>query len=333
MGGKLLSKWGLPEKRIGRADYERIAREVEMKLLTQYPRAEALRTFSEKFSFGDADILVDVNNGEKPLLDFVKREFHPNPHKNGQTISFPLEGFQIDLISVGKENFEAARDYLAWECGMAMGVVASSLGLRFGWDGLHLKYPLNLISPELPAHEFFLVTLEKDPALIHILLGFDYIRFQQGFAAKEDLFEWLASSSYFDPKIFNLDELNSANRVRNSKRPTYNALVEWVRDKQAKSRPSKSEMREYVIQKYLHVKGEVEVKSSQIKKNKKRAAKFNGNLVKEVTGLEGPPLGKLIMEFKNVYSRAQSFEEYLDSRSAEEVRDVLKQFCFLRTAF
>jgi hypothetical protein len=331
MGGLLLPLWGLPEKRIGREDYERIAREVEMKLLTQYPRAEALRTFAMKENFGDLDVICDVNNGEKPLLDFVKREFHPSPHKNGQTISFPYENsFQVDLISVGKENFAVARDYLAWETGCAMGVVANAVGLRFGWDGLHLKYPLNLISPELPAYDFFLVTFEKDPGLIFTLLGFDYFRFQQGFAAKEDLFKWIEDSRYFDPKIFNLDELNSQNRIRNSKRPTYNALVEWVRDKEPKSRPSKSEMRDYIIRNYPHVQSVIGDKSAQIIKNKERAAKFNGNLVKETSGLEGPPLGKLIVEFKNVYSKAQTFEEYLDARSAEEVYKVLKQFCFLR---
>lgn len=333
MGGALLSLWGLPEKRIGKQDYERITREVETKLLTQYPRAEALRTFSEKSSFGDLDVICDVNNGENPLLDFVKQEFHPNPHKNGQTISFPLEGFQIDLISVGKENFAVARDYLFCENGMAVGVIGSVLGLKFGWDGLHLKYPLNLISPELPAHDFFLVTLEKDPFQIYDILGFDYARLQEGFATKQDLFKWIEDSRYFDPKIFNLDELQHKNRIRNAKRPTYNELVEYVKDKTPKPRPTKEEMRYTMNLWYPHMKFEVQAKSEQIIKNKERAAKFNGHIVRELTGLEGPPLGKLIMEFKNVYSKAQSFEEYLDSRSAEEVRDVLKQFCFLRTAF
>lgn len=322
--------WGLPEKRIGRADYERIAREVESKLLTQYPRAEALRTFSDKKDFGDLDCLVDVNNGEKPLLDFVKREFHPNPHKNGQTISFPYEGFQVDLISVGKENFEVARDYLAWESGMAVGVVANALGLRFGWDGLHLKYPLSLISPELPAHDFFLVALDKEPATIYTLLGFDYKRLQKGFRDKEEFFDWVCSSEFFDPRIFNLDELNHQNRIRNKKRPTYNALVDYVSDKQAKPRPTKEEVRALILNKYPHVQNEIERKSVQIIKNKERAAKFNGNIVREITGLEGAALGKLINEFKNMYGKAQSFEEFLDRRTVEDVGDKLKQFCFLK---
>lgn len=322
--------WGLPEKRIGRADYERIAREVESKLLAQYPRAEALRTFATKENFGDLDVICDVNNGEKPLLDFVRREFHPNPHKNGQTISFPYEGFQVDLISVGKENFEVARDYLAWESGMAVGVVANALGLRFGWDGLHLKYPLSLISPELPAHDFFLVALDKEPVTIYTLLGFDYKRLQKGFHSKEEFFDWVCGSEFFDPRIFNLDELSHQNRIRNKKRPTYNALVDYARDKEAKPRPTKEEVRALILDKYPHVKNEIERKSTQIIKNKERAAKFNGNIVREITGLEGAALGKLIVQFKNVYSKAQSFEEYLDARSAEEVYKVLKQFCFLR---
>lgn len=325
MGGRLLSLFDLPEKRIGRDDYERITREVESKLLTQYPRAESLRTFSSKISFGDLDCLVDVNNGEKPLFDFIKREFHPAPHKNGQTISFPLEGFQCDLISVGKENFDVARDYLAWETGCAMGVVANSLGLRYGWDGLHLKYPLNLISPELPAHDFFLITLEKRPRVIFEILGFDYERFEQGFSAKEDLFKWIASSNYFDPKIFNLDELNSSNRTRNAKRPTYNALVEWVRDKEGKPRPSKAEMREFIIREYPHVQAKIEEKSSQIIKNKERAAKFNGNLVRELTGLEGAALGKFIKDFKGHYSVYMPFEVYLDDRTQEMVASDIRK--------
>jgi hypothetical protein len=207
-----------------------------------------------------------------------------------------------------------------------MGVIANALGLRYGWDGLHLKYPLNLISPELPARDFFLVTLEKDPALIHTLLGFDYIRFQQGFATKEDLFKWIKDSTYFGPKIFNLDELNSANRTRNSKRPTYNALVEWVRGKEVKPRPSKSEMREYVIQKYLHVQSKIEEKSEQIIKNKERAAKFNGHIVRELTGLEGAALGQFIIHFKKAHSQERPFEEYLDKSSEEELTRVVKHF-------
>lgn len=327
MGGRLLHLWFLPEKRIGRDDYERIAREVESKLLTQYPRAEVLRTFANKDSFGDADFLVDVNNGEKPLLDFVKREFHPAPHKNGQTISFPYEGFQCDLISVGKENFDVSRDYLAWESGMSQGIVANALGLRFGWDGLHLKYPLNLISPELPAHDFFLITLEKWPEVIFSILGFDYERFQQGFATKEDLFDWIISSEYFDPKIFNLDELNHQNKTRNKKRPTYTALVEYVRDKQAKPRPTKEEVRALIINKYPHVISQIEEKSADILANKERAAKFNGNIVRELTGLEGAALGKFIKDFKAHYSVYMPFDVYLDDRSKEMVAsDIKKRF-------
>jgi len=328
MGGKLLAKFGLPEKRISKEEYEYISGEIVSKILAcGYDNAECPKVFKSKKDFGDIDVLVNVGCGHKPLLDFVKRELYPNPHKNGNVISFPYNDAQIDLISIGAANYEVAKAFFSYESGMAVGVVGNTLGLKFGWDGLHLKYPLNLISPELPAHDFFLVTLEKDPVQIYDILGFDYARLQEGFATKQDLFKWIEDSRYFDPKIFNLDELNHQNRIRNKKRPTYNELVAWVHDKEGKPRPSKSDMREYVIQKYPHVQNEIERKSEQIRENKERAAKFNGNLVRELTGLEGAALGKFIKNFKGHYSVYMPFEVYLDDRTQEMVAmDIKKMF-------
>jgi len=330
MGGNLLCKFGLPNKRLAVSEFTRISSRVRETILYRFPerRIEVVKFFKNKSSFGDIDFVHDIDKNS--LLEFIRAEMYNHPHVNGNIVSLPWDGAQIDLISVNPEDYEVASSFFSYECGMSVGIIANAIGLRYGWDGLHLKYPLSLISPELPAHDFFLVALDKEPATIYTLLGFDYKRLQKGFRDKEEFFDWVCSSEFFDPRIFNLDELNHQNRIRNKKRPTYNALVDYVSDKQAKPRPTKEEVRALILNKYPHVQNEIERKSVQIIKNKERAAKFNGNIVREITGLEGAALGKLINEFKNMYGKAQSFEEFLDRRTVEDVGDKLKQFCFLK---
>lgn len=327
MGGMLLKKFGLPEKRINKEEYDKLSCLILSKILEGGYEAEISKTFKSKPDYGDVDLIVNVGNGSKPLLDFVKREFHPTPHKNGNVISFPYNNVQIDLVSVGGANYEVARMYYSYECGMGLGAIFDKLGLKLGWDGLHLKYPLNLISAELPNHEFFEVSLTKNIDEILDIVGVSKEKLDNGFETRQELFDWLAESKYFDPKIFNFDELNHRNRTRNKRRATYCALVKYFKTMtEAKPRPTKAEMRELIISKYPHVKGKIEEKSVQIIKNKERAAKFNGNIVRELTGLEGAALGAFIKAFKENYSSSMKFEEFLDCYPADTVKGCILDF-------
>lgn len=325
----MLKKFGLPDKRINKDEYDKVSSLIISELLQYgYAAAQCPKVISSKFDHGDVDILVNVGNGEKPLLNFVKEKFYATPHKNGNIISFPYDGIQIDLIGVGATNYEVAHYYFSYELGLGLGVISDKLGLKLGWDGLALKYPLNLISPELPAHEYFEIALTKDASEFFDILGVSKEKVDSGFATREDFFNWLADSKYFDPKIFNLDELNHRNKARNRKRATYNALVKYFKTmSEAKPRPTKEEVRSAMIERFPHAQAKIEEKSRQIMENKERAAKFNGNIVRELTGLEGAALGSFIKDFKAHYSVYMTFEVYLDDRTKEMViADIRKMF-------
>jgi hypothetical protein len=321
MGGHLLHHWNLPEKRVSRADFDRIIVEVLGKLRNAFDlrRIEPLKFFADKQDFGDLDVAFEsvpgcsINWNEE-----IQRLFGYKPHKNGNCISFPVEGFQVDILLFGSEVFDIAQVYYAYESGNFMGRVADQMGLSYGHRGLYLQVPLSYFNDSYPEHEYREILVHRAPQVIFNILGFDYQRFQKGFKNFDEMSQWVADSRYFNPKVFAFDALNSINRTRNRKRPVYAAFVEWCAKQPANDdMPSKEAVRAAVIDVYRHVWVAVEAVREEIVLNQERREKFNGYLVEELRHIEGADLGRFIAAFKKSKG---DFNAYLDARSAAEVR-------------
>lgn len=323
MGGMLLKKWNLPEKRVSRADFDRIIEEVMSVLRAHYPehRIEPLKFFAEKKDFGDLDVAFEIKEGWNiPWRSKIEELFGFPPHRNGNCISFPYEGFQVDILLFESEVFDIAQVYYAYESGNGMGRVADKLDFSYGHRGLYLQVPLDYFNARLPKHEYREILVSRDPAAIFAYLGFDYDRFLKGFRNFEEMARWIADSYYFNPEIFAFESLNSINRVRNKKRPVYAAFVEWC-----KSQPRKALIppKGYILKQIASARSDIQEEIAKVRAelilSEKRRAKFNGNQVRDLLGLEDKALGDFIKEFKKAHVVNGSFEEWLDAHSGEEV--------------
>ena len=174
MGGKLLSKWGLPEKRLNNQEYQSL-KDTLLKLFRKnlyqyhgYPQApyDSCRVQDEigvapairqKETHGDLDILigVDENYSNPPRTYHDLRWVDPtslsdkelttyeyfkqlsggyDPHVNSNVISFPYMGFQVDVTFFPKKDFKSALNYNSW------GDLSNLKGRVFHKKGLHLSH-------------------------------------------------------------------------------------------------------------------------------------------------------------------------------------------------
>jgi hypothetical protein len=174
MGGALLKKWGLPEKRLSNDEYNRLKNTLLDTLSGSVHRYHTDKEFGDyydcadkfgvapairqKETHGDLDILVGVDDLEKDLsfnrrtyqdmlwewqgdrlntLEFLERLSGYMPSVNSNVISFPYKGFQVDLTFVPLEDFYSSKNYNSWgDCSNLLGRVFHKMGLHFGHTGL-----------------------------------------------------------------------------------------------------------------------------------------------------------------------------------------------------
>ena len=343
MGGRLLSHWDLPEKRISRQEFSQIEKEVVGMLYAVLPpetRIKPLLFFGDKQDFGDMNILVEIPTGTitesphpwrgKKSMDWkllIETTFGYKPFHNGDVYSFPFDGFQVDLILASPEIYDCAYNYYAYESGNIQGRVARRLGLKYGHKGLYLNIPLNYFSPELPDHHFREILVTRDSEKIFAMLGFSWWDFRQGFFVAEDMFGWVARSSYFDPKIFAFEELDHQTRTRNRKRPVYHKFLEYCAKfsgdpTTAWYLPSVESVRNEIIRTFPHIAIEIEKARGEILLNAERKAKWNGKIVQELLGLEKEDLGAFMKSFLlEPRGDFEDFNAWLDSKTSEEVKE------------
>ena len=330
MGGMLLNKiWNLPENRLSRSDYLEVQRVVIDKLVSRLGytrRIEALRSFADKASFGDLDCAVEVFEDDSIKWgEFLKELFGFQPHKNANVYSFPVNGFQVDVLLFSREIYDSALNYYAFENGNFVGRLADKLGLSYGHRGLYLQVPLSYFDVTLPAHHFKEILVTRDPDMVYKLLGFDYEQLKKGFNNFLEMAQWVARSRYFAPQLFQYDALNHTNRTRNKKRPVYAEFVEWCASQPAKqSLPSVERIRCDLLATYTHIGVEMDKHRAKLLKDSERRAKFNGNLIAELKNVAGAELGRFIVAFKK--SVGVDFDAWLDANSAESVKSALEKF-------
>ncbi len=321
MGGALISKiFGLPAKRIPKEEYDALTEEVLTKLRAARPhaRCEVTRSFHSKCSWGDADFVVEVFPNDC-LNEQLEELFSVKPHVNGSVVSLPVRGFQCDFIKTGRENFDIGLAFYNNEAGCLCGRVAYKQGLKFGHDGLHLKLMLG-------GFEQYFV-FEKDPRKCYELLGFDYDVLLEGFYTPQDMYRWVIAGKYFSPEIFAFENLTHANRMRNAKRPVYANFVKFLK---TQNLPSvifdKDKTSEAILARYPELHARIAEREKSIAESVERRAKFNGDIVKSITGLEGKSLGDFIKHFKQNADAINA--SWLDEFSAEQIRQEIS-ICFL----
>lgn len=239
MGGKALK--GIDCVRLDKAQYENLCTKV-LQTIQSKPdicRASVVQAYGNKESFGDMDVLVEWDRPPSELSALIQEWFAPQEMVlNGSVCSFNIENFQVDFIAETSLHYDVSRVYYAYnDLGNLMGRIAYAMGLKYGHHGL--AYSVYAQRTDEGFSHLSVgrqdgvclgdVTLSKDPAAIFSFLGYDFAKWEKGFSSLEDIYQFVVSSPYFHPDLFDLEKRTYKARVRDAKRSTYTGFLEWIK--------------------------------------------------------------------------------------------------------
>lgn len=328
MGGHALSS---PSIRLAAAPYHALAATVSECLAAlpvfQRPGARfaVIPAYREKPSFGDMDVLTyapDYDGFEvaQHLAGVTAPEVRHE--KNSPVTSLGLltdEGqFQVDLIYSPAETFDFALAYYSFnDLGNLMGSVARAAGFKFGHLGL--DYVVRGQENESLALARVSVTTDFSAALR--FLGYDDATYSRaartGFPTLTSIFRFASSTPYFESAIFDMENLRTADRARDRKRPTYTAFLAWVREHSSglpnyswgmRDTPERQTRQADFLararERFPAFAEAVDGVHSRERAQRAQKARFNGDVATRMTGLTGPALGRFLRRWHD------SFEDH-----------------------
>ena len=240
MGGNAMKQYNV--ERLTKEQYDEV---LSALTITLPYKTVAIPSYRLKDSFGDCDLLTTSTDEafEKNLSkDFILL----GKKKNGSVTSYALKygsfpPFQFDLIKAKEESFKFNYNYLSYnDLGNLIGRVAAAFGFKFAHNGLYLlawydhkgeERSVVRVKEEAKTNDHAEHRMEKlfisnfDEALE--FLGFDSLRFAQGFDTVDDILDFVASSKYFYKDFFLFENRNHDQRKRDVKRPTYLRALEY----------------------------------------------------------------------------------------------------------
>lgn len=326
MGGNAISNAVRLEKKY----YNHVSEGMETVLKQAFPNAQikVIPSYEAKESFGDLDILVSgVDIGT--LREFCAKELNSKEiHTNGNVISFALEltallmkeaVFQVDLIKVPEEDFDFAFHYFAYnDLGNLIGQTAHGMGLKFGHDGLWYKY---IVETQLVKE----ILITKNFATALHILGYSWTDYSRGFRSLEDIFHYAVSSEFFTTWNYQLENRNAVGRIRDKKRKTYMAFLDWMKDKNLPSERGPKDLGlKLAAHRDIGVSLQFMYATLDYFQMKRVSVKFNGFNVGTWTGLTGKELGGFMSDYRG--EDRDSFMKKMDSMTFDQIEADVKQF-------
>lgn len=304
MGGHAMKNYGV--ERLTKEQYDEV---LSALTITLPYKTAAIPSYRAKDSFGDCDLLTTATDEafEKSLSkDFMLL----GKKKNGSVTSYALKygnfpPFQFDLIKAKEDSFKFHYNYLSYnDLGNLIGRVAAAFGFKFAHDGLYIlawyshkgeERSVARVKEDDKTNDHAEYKMEKlfisnfDQALE--FLGFDSLRFAQGFDTVDDILNFVASSKYFCKDFFLFENRNHDQRKRDVKRPTYTKALEYFDTLvEAKSRDEVTKaFRADVAKKYPSI---INIKRNMRKEVKKRYVLSRRLSSRRVVWLYGRLFGK-----------------------------------------
>lgn len=293
MGGNVFKEVGVT-RRYDADEYYSLVTEVLDIVSTFSSRYDVIPAYKTKSSFGDMDVLFTQNIPiDATLLDTLFNS-NGNVVHNGGVWSLVHKQFQIDLISTPAVEYDAAMNYFSFnDFSNLKGRVYHKMGLKFGHDGLVFPVRSN-------DHVLGEVLLSRDPVVINRFGDFlDIVP-----DTLEDIFKAVAASKYFNPDIFLLENRNHTSRVRDRKRPTYTAFLEWCKHLPPRDYylydTNKTVYHKKIFKAFPHAKKQFDALWRRKLQVDHAATLFNGELVTTWTNRTGPSLGELTKVVKKL---------------------------------
>lgn len=304
-------------RRLEKEEYNSYVKEV-LDLLLSVNSSLSLhvtRAIRSKEDFGDLDIVVKGRNERYLIEDNLVRLGYPLS-KNGDVTSFLYIDFQVDLIFTNESHYRYSCHYFDWnDLGNLVGRMSKQFGFKHGHNGLYYV----LRDDNRVIKEFLLSTEYLD--IINIL-GLDKFKFKSGFDAYEELFDFIIASPYFNSDSFKLENLNNINRVRDRKRKTYNMFLKYIESKNIEgkgtSKLSYEEKESFVLNKFPHIRHEVQELKDKVKLGNKVKERINGRIIMSLfKDIDGKTVGKYIDILKE--RRPDLYSEAVLNMTEEEV--------------
>lgn len=332
MGGKLFKNI----RRYAKEEFyllaDRVVPRIEGVLKTD---AQITRSFSDKDSFGDMDVLVKLDHTllTSDEIEDLILELYPNTkyiHLNGNCCSFELENLQIDLILIKPKDWETAKAYYSYnDISNLIGGIYSKFGLKYGWDGVK-----KVVRDEKRTKIYGEIYLTKNPKEALEFIGLNYDRFEKGFDLLEETFDYVISSKYFNKEEYAFENLSNAARKRSSLRKNYHKFLNYIRGEgeynnrevtEDKCYYGDVENSEKLYTEYFKDCNYFEQKQLLLDKDSEILlvkSKFNGRIVMdEFPELSGKALN---VALKNFRESVVNFHEYALNNSKEKIIEDFK---------
>ena len=199
--------------------------------------------------------------------------------------------------------------------------------LKWGFDGLRYVYRID-------GKKLGEITVSKDYRKSLKFVDLCPDRYDKGFNNLEEIFEYVISSKYFNPWMFDLEKLNKINRDRDKKRKTYSSFLKYLEPyKENKTiedfhyfYPDKKVYLGHIdfnFPGFLRQYRELEKREERLIKIR---AKFNGNILIDEFGIKGKELGNLISNFKASFEDLNTFEDYILENDVETILNKVKNY-------
>lgn len=311
MGGNAMAEYGVWRMLAHQRDQVLLELETWLNGLG-LDRYAFVRELSDKSSFGDIDILYC---GDLALSKLGSRPYKSN---GGVLSTVFLSSFglvQVDFIRTSPSAFDFAYEYYSFnDMGNLLGRIARMLGFTLGQGGLYYRH-----KDEHGQVHKLLVTTHWQTAMT--LLGYGE---RPESLTWQGLIDYVCSGTYFCTRPFLLEQRSHKGRTRDRKRRSYCDFLTHLHqnryifvydlgdDQLAEIRQS---LFECVVELRQSISTEIETIQEQAALLVRARAKLNGNVVRDLTGLQGEQLGKLMAQL-----RQPGWELKFANASDEEVQ-------------
>jgi hypothetical protein len=285
------------------------------------------RYYASKPDFGDLDVVVsraaiEAVGGWERFCEAVAAGLGVTQSKSvGHVYSTVVRDFQVDYFVRTPELFEATYHYLSFnDLGNLIGKIYRRLGLKYGEDGLSYVFRREA----QPSYKRELLISRDWPRILGFL-ELDVAAWQAGFDRLEDMFAWVVASPYFSVAPYEEQDRTMQRRAKG--RPTMARFIAWLEATNLDTRCAYLEGRDAYVESIAAAFPEAELPQALAHERalEREAAalrsKFDGELVREWTGLDGKQLGAFLRRFARSYPN-----ERLAGMDPEEIRVAVQGF-------
>lgn len=329
MGGKAFANHG-DSIRLPTADMEPMARAISAAVgahVVEWPR--------QKVDHGDIDLVIPQSVvdalGDEELarraaaavgVDHLYRRPDVRDPILFVGLKVPQGLYQVDLISAPDDLVDFAVRYLSWgDTGTMIGRMAREMGLAFGQNGL--RVPLRV--PD-GGRENVLASTDFDEALAW--LGWDPALHRAGFENEREIADFIGTSRYYDPKVYDPERASSETRRRGRARKGREAFNEMLTSMPARYEwpevkgptPLQDEFLDAAVT-HFGLADEIAAAMARLEAAAvRKPSAFTPALVREITGTDDFDIGFLTGIVMEAFTGSKEFPEWKASATEEDAR-------------